>query len=251
MGGMAVSYAAPGAPADSRPGTVTTAGYVQYLVALLLVINAVLQLSVIGKLADALRQAYANSTSPTPDQVATAFTAIAVVSAVITIILAIVVAILARSIMRGSQGARITTWVLVGLSVLCLCGGATGGFSSRFTTTSNSSGGVSSATVNHFIDQARPSWLTPVTTVVSVIGLLGAILVIILLALPASNPYFRRAAPGTPGAAEPGYPSLPYPSAPGAQGGTEPGYPPVPGAPGNPGNPGGTPPPDQPPAPPA
>lgn len=229
-----MSYAAPGAPAASRPGTVTTAGYLQYLVALLLVINAVLQLSVIGKLSDALRQAYANSTSPTPDQAATAFTAVSVVSAVIIIILAIVVAILARFIMRGSQGARITTWVLVGLSVLCLCGGATGSLTSRVGTTNTTSGGVSSATVSHYIDQARPSWLTPVTTVVSVLGLISAILVIILLALPASNPYFRRQAPG---GAEPGYPNLAYPPVPGAPGSTEPGYPPVPGAPGTPGAP--------------
>lgn len=240
-----MSFAAPVAPGDNRrPTTVTAAGYLQYLVAVLLVIIALLPLASIGKVADAFRQAYANSTTPTPDSVATGYEVAAVGGAIITIILAIALAILARFTMRGRQGARITTWVLAGLSVLCTCGGATGALGSRLTTNTSSSG-VSTATVNDLVDKARPSWLVPTTSTLSVIGLLGAIAVIILLALPASNPYFRRAAPGTPGGGpDPAYPNLSYPPVPGAESGNQPGgYPPN--------QPGGTPPADQPPAPPA
>lgn len=235
-----------------RPTVVTASGYLLYLVAVLIVINAVLPLSSVGKVADALRVAYADSTNPTPDSVATAAQVGIVISTVIYIILAIGVAILAAFDLQGKQVSRIITWVIGGLGVLCLGCTAIGGLTSRLSTTGTSSNGVDPQRVTDLVNAARPGWLVPATTTVSVIGMLAFIAVIIMLALPASSSFFRRPAPG---AAEPPYPGLPYPPYPAPSvmppaqpGGTvPPAQPPVP--PAAPPAPPAAPPSDQPPAP--
>ncbi|GAA5177098.1 hypothetical protein GCM10023322_00910 [Rugosimonospora acidiphila] len=242
-----MSFAAPVAPgAQRRPGAVTAAGYALYLVAVLLVINAVLPLPSSGKVADALRQAYANSTNPTPDSVATGYRVGIVAATIVTIILAVGVAILAAFDLRGSRVSRIITWVAAGLGVLCLGCGLGGGLTGEISSTSTTSGGVSTDTVNRLVKQAQPGWVRPTSTTLSVIGLLALILVIILLALPSSHPFFRGRGPGTPGGGDPAYPNLAYPPVPGP--GPYPQPPIAPDAP--PAHPGHTPPADQPPAPP-
>lgn len=231
-----MSFAEPVVPdGNRRPTVVTASGYLLYLVAVLIVINAVVPLFSVGKVADALREAYANSNNPTPDTVATAAAAGIVVSTVIYALLAIGVAILAAFDLQGRRTARIITWVIGGLSVLCLGCGALGGLTSRLSTTGTSSDGVDPRHVTDLVNQARPSWQVPLTTTVSVIGMLASIAVIVLLATPAANAFFRRPGPGAQlGMAEPPYPNLPYPPIPGAvppaiPGGTPPAaYPPYP-----------------------
>jgi hypothetical protein len=209
---MAVSYAVPASPGPKRrPAVVTAAGYLLFLVAVLLIINAVLPLPSLSKVTNAYREVYANSTNPTPDTAATAAEVGQVIGTVIAVLLGVLFFVLGSLNLGGKQPARILTWVFGGLGVLCTgCGIAGAGLSGRLTSGTNTSG-VDIKTVNDHVNAARPSWLTPVSTIVSVIALLALIAVIIMLAMPQSNAYFRKEQP----AFDPAFPNLPYPPAPG------------------------------------
>jgi len=208
-----VSYAVPASPGPKRrPAVVTAAGYLLFLVAVLLIINALLPLASLNKVVDATREAYANSTNPTPDTVASFTRAGVIVGVVIAILFGVLFFILGSLNLGGKQPARILTWVFGGLSVLCTgCGLGTSGLSGRLTSGTNASGVDVKAATDH-INAARPSWLVPVSTTLSVIALLALIAVIIMLAMPQSNAFFRKEQPAS---FDPAFPNLPYPPAPG------------------------------------
>jgi hypothetical protein len=110
----------------------------------------------------------------------------------------------------------------------------------------NNANGPDPAEVQRRLEAGLPGWYNPITTTLSVISLLALLGALILLALPASNPFFRKRTaaeePPMPGGAygQPSYPSYPdYPTYP-------PGEPPLPPPPGTPPPPG--PPPPGPPA---
>jgi hypothetical protein len=190
----------------SRPGVVTTAGYLLFLVAFLLVVDAIVAIATAGTIADATRKAYESAGLPTAGQTGTITQGSTIFGGVIYILLAAGFAVLGVLDLRGKNPARIVTWVLAGLGVLCFClgtvGGAAGG--SVLNSLPKSGNGVSAADLAKQIQDGYPSWLVPTQTTLAVVNLIALILVIILLALPASNPYFR-----TPTMPEPGYPSLP------------------------------------------
>jgi hypothetical protein len=232
---MAVSYAV---PADSgvkrRPTVVTLAGFLLFLVAILLIIGAILPLPSLSKVVDATREAYAGSTNPTPDQVASITRASVIVVAVLSVLLGVLFVILGLLVLRGSRAGRIVTWVFAGLGTLCtVCGLGGAGLSGRFST-GTTSNGLDMKTINDKINAARPSWLTPTTIALEAIALISLILLIILLALPAANAYFRKDQAVLVN--DPGFPSLGYPQVPGATP-----YPPAPNAPPAPPAPGGPP----------
>jgi hypothetical protein len=218
---MVVSYAVPASPGEKRrPAVVTAAGYLLFLVAVILIINALLPLSSLSKVLDATREAYANSTNPTPDTVVSITRIASIVGVVIGILFAALFAVLGTLDLRGSRAARIVTWVFAGLGVLCTgCGLGGTGLSGRFTT--GTANGVDVKAATDHINAARPSWLTPTVAALSAIALIALILVIILLALPAANAYFRKEQPAfiPPDA---GFPNPPYPPGPTAQGGSQP-----------------------------
>ena len=228
-------------PADSgvkrRPTVVTVAAYLLFLVAILLIIGAILPLPSLSKVVDATRAAYAGSTNPTPDQVATITRVSVIVVAILSVLLGVLFVVLGMLNLRGSRAGRIVTWVFAGLGVLCtVCGLGGAGASSRFSTTTTSNG-LDMKTINDKINAARPSWLAPVSITLEAIALIALILVIILLALPAAHPYFRK----DQGVLlnEPNFPDLGYPQVPGAT--PYPQVPPAPNAP--PAPPSDTPPP--------
>jgi hypothetical protein len=222
---MVVSYAVPASPGEKRrPAVVTAAGYLLFLVAAILIINALLPLPSLSKVLDATREAYANSTNPTPDAVASITRIAAIVGAIISVLFGVGFAILGALDLRGSRAARITTWVFAALGVLCTgCGLGSSGLSGRISTGTTANGVDVKAATEH-INAARPSWLTPTVAALSVIALLSLILVIILLALPAANAYFRKEQPAfvPPDQGFPNPPYPPYPPGPTAQGGTPP-----------------------------
>lgn len=220
-----MSYAV---PADSgvkrRPTVVTIAAYLLFLVAILLIIGAILPLPSLSKVVDATREAYAGSTQPTPDQVATITRASVIVVAVLSVLLGVLFVILGMLDLRGSRAGRIVTWVFAGLGTLCtVCGLGGAGISGRFST-GTTSNGLDMKTINDKINAAKPSWLTPVSVTLEAIALISLILVIILLALPAAHPYFRKDQGVL--TTDPGFPNMAYPQVPGATP-----YPPVPPAP--------------------
>ncbi len=88
--------------------------------------------------------------------------------------------------------------------------------------------GPSSEEIQRRLEEALPSWLTPVSILLGVLSLIALITALILLALPKANQFFRKPTaawePPTPGASYPGYPQAPgQPGYPQASG--EPGYP--------------------------
>ncbi|OLB79649.1 MAG: hypothetical protein AUI14_09650 [Actinobacteria bacterium 13_2_20CM_2_71_6] len=234
-----VSYNEP--VAQRRPGTVSAAGYLMFLVAALIVINGIITLVTLGPVIDATRKAYASL--PNADAVGSAAQVVTVILVVVTYLFAAGFVILGLLDLRGKNAARIVTWVLAGLSVLCFgcgaIGGATGGFGGGLGR--GNTNGVDITEATRQINDAYPAWFKPTSLAITVINLLAVLAVIILLALPASNGYFRRGK----NLADPAIPSLPYPPPPGYQApgyqapgspppgyqppGSEPPYPPAPG----------------------
>jgi hypothetical protein len=185
-----MAYAATPAAPRPRPSTVTLASYLLYVMAALQVISAILTLSQASAMKQAIEKAYAGvQGGSTAASVASAFI---IVGAIIGVLFAIGFVVLGIFVGRGSNAARIVTWVIAGLSVCCggiglftsAAGGSFGGGSP--------SGGPSQADVQRAIKDALPSWYGGTTLTLGTIGLLCALAVIVLLLLPASNEYFRK-----------------------------------------------------------
>lgn len=206
-----MSYPMPGQPASPqpkpRPGTVSAASWLLFLVAAIYVASFVATLVTLDVFVDATRDAYAGTELEGQED-------FAVVSTVAQAVLFLLVAggLVALGILNnlGKNPARIVTWVVGGL-VLC-CTGALLALQGVLTSmpVPEEAEGPDPVEVQRQIEAALPDWymtLSWVGTVVAILALIGAL---ILLALPPSNEYFRK----TPPQAEPPtYPPPPYPSA--------------------------------------
>jgi hypothetical protein len=213
-------YAQPPAP-RARPTTVTVSSYLLYVAAAVGLISAVLSLTEVSTINSVYKDAYSGTSSEGTEAVIVGVT---VVGVVINILFAAGLAILAIFNNRGRQGARITTWVIGGIS-LCCSGFGVAGTALTSSMNLDSGTGPSSSEVEQRLADALPSWYTPVTVVLAAISFLSILGAIILLALPASNAYFRPVQAGWD-------PSMPYPQPP--YPGQQPQYPPYPGqAPGS------------------
>jgi len=233
-----------------------------YVIAGLLLINAIVALANSGNMKAAMDEVYHGMAG---GETASSFVSGSLyVSAALNLLLAVGFVVLAIFDNQGRQGARITTWVLAGIGALCCgCGGLANTFTgslNNMVDQQNTTGAPTAAELQRAMDAHIPSWYTPTVTTVAVILALCCIAVIVLLALPAANAYFRKEpevwlpptawppAPGTPGyPGTPGTPGYPAPGTPGYPGPGTPGYP---GSPGTPGSPAGYDP-NQPPPPPA
>jgi hypothetical protein len=237
----------PSTPARQRPSTVTISSYLLYLFLACQVISLIITLATIGKTRDVLREAYEGSTTEGAEQVANFVFAFGLGAAILLLLLAVVLGVLAIFNNQGRNGARITTWIVGGIMVCCTGGGLLSGAGGGFNAGGNSGGDAPSPDeIQRRLDEALPSWITPVSLLLGVISLLALLAALILLALPKSNEFFRKPAaawePPTPGASypaypqasgQPGYPQAPgqpgYPSAPGQPSSGEPAYPSTPG----------------------
>jgi hypothetical protein len=184
-------------PERRRPGTVTAAGYLLIMVAVLLVINVVISAVTIGPTIEVMRKAYAGAGIPNSDALVSFAQGVSIFAVVIYVLLAVGLGVLALLDLRGKNPARIVTWVLGGIGVCCLgcgtAGGATGGaFSGGFSQGQQTGGPkIDAAELTRQLNEAIPAWVRPVQTTITVLGLLALLAVILLLALPASNAYFR------------------------------------------------------------
>jgi hypothetical protein len=215
-------YAQPPAP-RTRPTAVTVSSYLLYVTAAVSLITAVLSLSQAGTITEVYRSAYAGTSSEGMEAV---IVGTSVVGAVINILFAAGLAILAVFNNRGRQGARITTWVIGGIS-LCCSGVGVAGTALTGSMNFDTGNGPSASQVEQRLAAALPSWYTPTTVILSVVSLLAILSAIILLTLPASNAYFRPAQPAWDPSMPYPYP-YPYPTPPQYP----PQYPPYPGPPG-------------------
>jgi hypothetical protein len=211
---VAVSYAVPAVSGEPkrRPPVVSLAGYLLYLVAVLLIIVEVLPLPYLSKVVNAARDAWATSGSSqtTADQFAETQRIAAIVVAVLAILLAVLLAVIGALVLRGRQVGRILAWIFGGLGALCtLCLSAGALVNSSMTT--GTVNGVDTKAINDKIAAAEPSWLRPTQTAVEIIILIALIVVIIALALPASSAFFRKE-PEIMVVNDPAFPMTPYPA---------------------------------------
>lgn len=182
-----MSYAVP-PPPKTRPSAVDTASTLLWVVVATQVISLIVALLPNDKLSAALDEFNRDH----PDfQGSETFTLIAgIIGVGITTAIAVSLGVLAVFLRRGSQPARVTTWVLGGLLALCqVCGLAGTALSSSM------SGNTDNAEFDEYtriIEENTPAWQTTANVILTLIALGALIAVIVLLALPASNDYFRK-----------------------------------------------------------
>jgi uncharacterized membrane protein len=225
----------------TRPTVVTVAVWLLFLAAALQFIALVVEVSQVGTIADTYEAAYRGTGDE--DAMRTGAIAGSIGGAAVGALFGIAYLVLAIFNGRGKNPARITTWVLAGLGVCCGTIGLIGSAaSSSFNFGSGDGNGPDPADVRRQLDEALPSWYSPVVITLGVIALLALLAVIILLALPPANEFFRKpqavwqppAYPQAGGYPQPGgYPApgtyYPPPASPPA-----PGIPPAPPPPGAP-----------------
>jgi hypothetical protein len=225
-GRSAVSEFAPG-PRVRPPGTVRISSYLLYATAALQLISLVVTLATLSDVRAAYNDAYAGTTmADTSDTLAVIAT---VGGGIVALIVAIGMVVLGFLNLRGKNAARIVTWVVGGLFVLCCGIGSLLTAAGGAMNIDSGADAPDSADLQAKIDAATPSWYGAVSTTLLIIPILLVLGTLILLALPASNQWFKpKAATWEP--PTPGYPVMPgssYPTPPYSQG--EPPLPPPPG----------------------
>jgi hypothetical protein len=126
-------------------------------------------------------------------------------------------AVLAIFVNRGAQPARIVTWVLSGLAVLCLgCGSLVNAIVPSLLSADTSGQGAAAAELLEIIRNNTPDWIYYLSSALNILVVLMLLAVIILLALPAANDYFRKEVElwVPPTAPAGGYPQMPPPAIP-------------------------------------
>jgi hypothetical protein len=177
------------APPVPRPTTVTVASMLMIALPIISVIGYVAGLAATSTLRDNLRHAYEQAGLST-DVINNSTTSLTgSFSGIISLIIAVAIGVLAVFNLRGANGARITTWVLLGIMLLLsVCGLVALGASQAAlrTLTANTSG------ANLDFSHIFPSWYLPLSYLLAGLNIIIYIAVITLLAMPASHPFFRR-----------------------------------------------------------
>jgi hypothetical protein len=189
-------------PPARRPATVTLAAILMFLIALLGVVSAITSLSAVNQIVDRFRELAARTDASLTDidNLAGAIRGVSVATAVFALLFAIVLVALAFGILRGNNVARVLTWIICGLGVLCGCC-SLGSVIWQNSMTSFRSGDVDDQTAEQLaqaLQDSYPGWLTGTSGTLSALQLLGYIAIAILLALPAASAFFRRPAQPQP-----------------------------------------------------
>jgi F0F1-type ATP synthase membrane subunit c/vacuolar-type H+-ATPase subunit K len=204
-----------------RPGVVTIASYLLFLVAAVQLIELIVSVSVLDTFNAVYDEAFAGT--ELADSGAAVSTATLIGSGVFGLVVAIGLVVLALLNNRGKNPARIVTWVVGGLFLCCRGAGlAVTGAGSAFTTGTGGGNAVDQAELQRLLDEQLPSWYTPVTVLLSAVSFVAILVALILLALPPANEFFRKPQPVW----EPPMPGSTYPGDQGyPQSGPPPGYP--------------------------
>ncbi|GAA4892039.1 hypothetical protein LX16_2078 [Stackebrandtia albiflava] len=175
----------------TRPGTVTTAVVLQFLVVALTAVGVVFSLMYSADMTEAMR-ANLEEQGAAPDIVNSVSGGGDALTLIVTIVPALIYLVLAVFNLRGSNPARITTWVFSGLMLVCslLTAGLAGLLSGMGPTDGVDIGEATEAGM-----AVLPSWYGAFTVVSMVVSIVCYLAVIILLALPASNRFFRKDRP--------------------------------------------------------
>ncbi|HEX6077645.1 MAG TPA: hypothetical protein VFZ32_20605 [Micromonosporaceae bacterium] len=181
----------PDAESRRRPAVVTVAAALMLLVAVLGVVSAVIALAVMGGIRDAMLEALAEQDQQMADAASGLFTISMVVGIGFSLLPAVAFAVLSFFLLRGANAARITTWAVTGLFLLCgaclLALQGLGNFTPQ--------GDPNSETIARALEDATPGWYTASEIVISIVELFAYIAIIVLLALPAANTFFAKPVP--------------------------------------------------------
>ncbi len=227
---MSYTVATPGGKV--RPAVVTAASALLYLVAGIEVISLVLEVLSFSPTLAAYDDVYAGDS--TLDTMKTVAQVTLIVTLAVTVLFAAGIAALGMLISKGKNPARIVTWVVAGLGVLCFgCALGLGSYVSSL----NAGADAKSQVLQKQIEGSIPSWQSAVSTGLGIVVLLALVAVVILLALPAANEFFRKeqevwVPPTDPGLAgfPPPVPQQTMPSTPEAVSSPLPSYSPEPSA---------------------
>ncbi|GLW34029.1 hypothetical protein [Actinoplanes regularis] len=243
-------------PPPGRPATVTVASVLLFAVALIQLGYSILVFSVLDQAGEVYDTEYSGTEL---ENVGTVIGGFAGIMIVLYLIIGIGMALLGIFNLRGSQPARVITWVLSGVLMCCTvfvpqtATGLVTSFASAFADVEGSGFGLpTQRELDARLVDVVPGWFGSIGVLVTLSGMLALIAVVILLALPPSNRFFRKpVAGGWSPYQQPGYPGgypqpmygQPYPGGFGQPGQSPFGQPPS----GHPGQPqGGQPPSGQP-----
>ena len=241
----------PSAP-RTRPGSVTAAVWTQFLTAAMLIFTAISMFAVQSAISDAVWDEIQNDpelegSGLTESNISDVITFGFVLVAVVFVIFAACYVVLGLLNNKGKRPARILSWILSGIGLLCC--GPYALLSQISSTMSMNTGDAYQDEVAQSLQDATPGWVTAISWVNALVLLLGSLLIIILLALPASNAFFRKEEqPMGPYSGQPPYGQPPQGQQPPQPG--QPGQPPYGEQPPGPPQPGQPPYGDQPPPPP-
>jgi hypothetical protein len=192
-----MSYAAPAPaapdPAPRRPVTVRLATALLTLMASVGLVYAVVTLAVTPGVVDRFRDAASGTDGSDVDAYVTVVWIGAALGAVLAVLLVALVAVLAMALRRGSNGARIGTWVVCALGVLFGCG-AVG------TVAAQRAGQSSPGTVEFALSEAYPDGWIGVNVGLTVAQMAGYSVVAILLVAGPREFFGRGHVPVAPAA---------------------------------------------------
>jgi MFS family permease len=178
-----------------RPPVVTAAVACLFILAGVQIISAIVALVTYGDIIDAVRR-YAD-TVDSGDAVVLSTQFGQIVGIAFAALFAVGFAVLGLFVGRGKNPARITAWVVLGISLCCnafgVIGSALGGLFSG--AGSGSGNTIDAEELQRRVEAATPGWATGTTYTMLGISILAALAAVILLALPAANEFFRKVEP--------------------------------------------------------
>jgi len=180
-----------------RPWAVTGAAAVMILMAVVGLAYAIAALLNMDGIVARFQTAAAQTDARRPDIDAMALflRGSLIVTTLVNVVAALALTALALLILRGSNAARVATWVVSALGLICGCGGVLVVIVERAVQLRLPDDGAASANLLRALADAYPSWWVWVSGVLAGGQSVGYLVVALLLALPAANAFFRRRAP--------------------------------------------------------
>ncbi|WP_025273698.1 hypothetical protein [Haloglycomyces albus] len=194
----------PGSP-KPMPGIVSAAVWIQYATAAFLVLSALAFFAVKSSVEEALQEQLPKSSDfdgmseakrqEVMDAIPTFMTMFFVVIAAIYIVFAVSYAILAVFNSKGKNPARILSWILSGIALLCCGLPQMLSFAMPDSMTGTGENAEFDQVITEEMEAQIPAWLNVIDWVSLLMLTLGSILIIIFLAMPKANDYFRKETP--------------------------------------------------------
>lgn len=179
-------FSVPEKPA--RPSVVTAAVGVQVIVGVVTVLSAILTVVFSQQSVDAVVAELKRQDAPQQAIDGSSGTIGTVLGAGMSAVFAIALLVLAIYNMRGTNGTRIATWILSGVTLLC----SVFGIAAASMLGNMSTGGIDMGKAQEAAADALPAWYSAYNVAAQVISVVGLIAVVVLLALPAANAFFRK-----------------------------------------------------------